>query len=287
MQKILITGSEGQLGCEIQQLVNDYKGKFEFLFTDIADMDITNPASISKTFKSFKPDVVVNAAAYTSVDRAESELETVRKINVNAVGYLSEACSKSNTLLIHISSDYVFDGKANIPYPEHVSTNPIGAYAKSKRDGEVEILLSNKRALIIRTSWLYSIYGHNFMKSILKNAKEKQELKVVFDQVGTPTYAADLASVILQMAQKASEIKDVEVFHYSNEGVCSWFDFAHEIIKLSGLKNKLSPIETKELNLMAPRPSYSVLNKSKIKSFLKTDIPHWTESLEKCIGKLK
>lgn len=287
MQKILITGSEGQLGSELKELAVAYKNKFEFLFTDIAEMDITDPASISKAFKAFKPEIVVNTAAYTAVDKAENEIDVLRKINVNGVGYLSEACSKNNTLLIHISSDYVFDGKGNIPYPEHVSTNPVGAYAKSKRDGEVEILLSNKQALIIRTSWLYSSYGNNFVKTILKNAREKPEVRVVFDQVGTPTYATDLAVIIMKMAEKANEIKDVEVFHYSNEGLCSWFDFAHEIIRQAGLKTRIIPIETRELNLLAPRPAYSVLNKSKIKSFLKTDIPHWVESLEKCISKLK
>lgn len=285
MKKILVCGSNGQLGSELQLLSKEYKA--EFLFTDIAEMDICNPTSIAKVFKSFKPDIVINAAAYTAVDKAEEEFEKVKKVNVSAVGFLSEACNKSNALLIHISSDYVFDGKNNVPYPEHVSTNPIGVYAKSKRDGEVEILLSNKRALIIRTSWLYSSFGNNFVKTILSKSKEMKELKVVYDQIGTPTYAEDLAKVILQFVDKADHIKEVEVFHYSNEGLCSWFDFAHEIIRQSGTKAKVLPIETKELKLAAPRPAYSVLSKSKVKEFLKIEIPHWSESLSNCLNKLK
>lgn len=282
--KILVTGSAGQLGSEIQALAAQEKN-VEFYFADLPQFDICNKDHLKKVFKDFKPDVVINAAAYTAVDLAEKENEKAFAVNTHAVAELAAACKASKAFLIHLSTDFVFDGKRSQPYHEEVAANPVGTYASSKNKGEIEILLNTQHAAIIRTSWLYGQYGSNFMKTILEKGRKGEKLNVVYDQVGTPTWSADLAVVVLSMAQQASRIKGVELFHYSNEGVASWYDFAYEILHLTGVKTELNPVESKDFQRPAPRPAYSVLNKKKIKQFLGITIPHWKESLEKCLKK--
>jgi len=282
MAKIWVTGSNGQLGSELRELSKSCKD-FEFVFTDIPDLDLTKHDVVKKVFKEIKPDVVINAAAYTAVDLAESESEKAYAMNTYAVANLASLCSAGKAFLIHVSTDFVFDGKRSSPYHEEVAANPVGAYAASKNKGEIEILLNTRHAAIIRTSWLYGNYGNNFMKTILEKGRKGEKLSVVYDQVGTPTWSADLARVVLEMARHAKKINGVELFHYSNEGVASWYDFAYEILNLSNVKTALVPVDSKDFQRPAPRPSYSVLNKGKIKKFLGIEIPYWKESLKKCL----
>lgn len=285
MANIIVTGASGQLGSALKKIEKNFKND-SFIFTDVDELDITKLPAVEKFFKSHKPDVVINCAAYTAVDKAEDESQLAKSINSIGPRNLAECCAKSKIFLVHISSDYVFDGKRNTPYHEQVSTNPIGAYGKSKFEGELEILLAHPQAAIIRTSWLYSTYGKNFVKTILEHARTKAELKVVFDQVGSPTYADDLAVVVMKMVAQRSKITEVEVFHYANEGVCSWFDFAVEITKQAKLHTSIFPVESSEYKQTAPRPAYSVFNKTKIKNFLGITIPYWRDSLEICMKEL-
>jgi len=284
--KILVTGSNGQLGSEIRMLQPAYPS-FKFLFTDVAELDITDEIAIDVLFSNFKPAVVINCAAYTAVDKAEEDEKIAFLINSEAVGNLARAASKHDALLVHISTDYVFDGQGFKPYHEEDPTNPVSRYAKSKHAGENQIHSYSNKALIIRTSWLYSEFGHNFIKTIMKYGKERGQLNVVFDQVGTPTYAHDLAKVILDILEKNPTLGGVEIFHYSNEGVTSWYDFAKAIIEFSGINCRINPIETKDYPLPAPRPFYSVFNKSKIKQRFQLEIPFWRDSLKVCIGRMK
>jgi dTDP-4-dehydrorhamnose reductase len=230
--------------------------------------------------------VIINCAAYTAVDKAEQEDNLAFLINASAVGILARVASKYNALLIHISTDYVFDGKGYKPYMEEDPTNPVSLYAKSKHAGERQVQSYSNRALIIRTSWLYSEFGNNFVKTMMKYGKERGQLNVVFDQTGTPTYARDLAKAILDIITKKPAINGVEVFHYSNEGVTSWYDFALAIIEFSGITCKIIPIETKDYPLPAVRPFYSVFNKAKIKQRFNIEIPYWKDSLKVCIGRM-
>ena len=280
MKSILVTGSNGQLGNEIKILGNDYRN-IEFFFHDVDTLDLTDYPLLEDFFYKHKPDYVINCAAYTAVDKAEKEKEQAFMINAEVPGKLAELSKKYMTKLIHISTDYVFDGKNYRPYKEDDVPDPISVYGKSKFEGENRILDHNN-AVIIRTSWLYSAFGNNFVKTILKLGKEKKELGIVFDQIGSPTYAGDLASAILQII--SSSIADEKnylpgIYHYANEGVCSWYDLAVEIIRVAGLDCKINPVETWEYPLPAKRPLYSVLNKNKIKSTFKLDIPHWKDSL--------
>ncbi len=283
--KILVTGSNGQLGNEFRLLARDYPA-FEFIFTDVAELDISSETDIETLVKAEQPVVIINCAAYTAVDKAEQEANLAFLINATAVGNLARVASKYNALLIHISTDYVFDGKGHKPYQEDDPTNPVSLYAKSKHAGEQQVQSYANKALIIRTSWLYSEFGSNFVKTILKYGKERGQLNVVFDQTGTPTYARDLAKAILDIIQKQPVFNGVEVFHYSNEGVASWYDFALAIIELSGISCKINPIETKDYPLPAIRPFYSVFNKSKIKQRFQIEIPYWRNSLKECIERL-
>ncbi|PLW94858.1 MAG: dTDP-4-dehydrorhamnose reductase [Marinilabiliales bacterium] len=282
MSKIWVVGGNGQLGKELK-LLSEKDKKNEYLFSDLPDFDIQDDKQIAKISKEFVPEIVINAAAYTNVDLAEEEPDKAFAINASAVGKLAEICSKQKAFLIHISTDFVFDGKRSRPYNENISACPGGTYASSKYKGEVEVLLNTKHAAIIRTSWLYSNHGHNFMKTIIQKGSKGNELKVVFDQCGTPTWAADLAEVCLRMAENKSKIKCVELFHYSNEGVASWYDFAWEILTIAGEKPNIVPVGTEEFPRPAPRPAYSVMDKKKIREFLGISIPHWKESLAKCI----
>ncbi len=282
--KILVTGAKGQLGNELREISISLKSK-ELIFTDIEELDITDYKKVENFITSDNVDVIINCAAYTAVDKAESESELAYKINSDAVYNLSKAINKNNGVLIHISTDFVFDGMKSTPYIEEDATNPLSIYGKSKLAGEKVALDEAKNLYIIRTSWLYSTYGNNFVKTIIRLAQERKKLNVVFDQASTPTYARDLAEVILKLLDNLKN-GEKTILHFSNEGVTSWYDFAIEICELSGVKCEINPIETKDYPTPAKRPPYSVLNKRKIKSLLNITIPHWKDSLKKCIIKL-
>lgn len=285
MINILVTGSNGQLGSEIKFLSDKYPD-YKFLFTDIDELDITEYQDVNNFFLKNSINYIINCAAYTAVDKAEQDTDNARYINVNAVKYLSQIARKYNAFLIHISTDYVFDGKNYKPYTENDPICPTSAYGKTKAEGEAEIKIHTDKAIIIRTSWLYSSYGHNFVKTIIKYGKERGKLNVVFDQVGTPTYAADLAKTILDIIPKLHSKNCIDIYHFSNEGVCSWYDFAKEIVEISNIKCEINPIETKDYPLPAPRPHFSVLDKSKIKSEFQITIPYWRDSLKICLNKI-
>ena len=287
--KILVTGANGQLGSEIKALQNAY-GSFEFIFTDVEDLDITDAAALATFLGESQPSYIINCAAYTAVDKAEADLELARKINRVAPKLLAEACKARGLKLIHVSTDYVFNGTAHMPYTEDAATSPNSAYGLTKLEGEQEIEAVCEEAVIIRTSWLYSAYGNNFVKTMLRLGKERNELGVIFDQIGTPTYARDLADAILTIVAKieAGESKDAwGIYHYSNEGVCSWYDFAYEIFRQEGIKCRVKPIGTVDYPTPAKRPHYSVMHKGKIRSTFGISIPHWTASLSDCLEKLR
>ena len=284
--KVLITGSKGQLGSEIRELAGEYP-LCEFIFTDLEELDITNAGAVEDFMNLHQPQAIVNCAAYTAVDKAETEQETAFQVNSRAPANLAKACNKFNAILLHISTDYVFDGKSWFPYSESSPTNPVSVYARSKWEGENQISSIANRAVIIRTSWLYSAFGNNFVKTILRYGKERGKLNVVYDQAGTPTYARDLAKAILDILPRLDASTGVEVFNYSNEGVCSWYDFAVAIINNSGIDCKIHPIETKDYPLPAVRPFYSVLSKDKIKNRFNLSIPYWHDSLKHCLSRMK
>jgi len=283
MSKILITGSNGQLGSEIKELSPLYR--HEYFFADKTELDICDNQKISEFLDKNSIDIIINCAAYTAVDKAESEAELAYKINSEAVKNLAQESKKRGLSLIHISTDYVFDGTNCKPYTESDPTNPQGVYGKSKNGGEKAMIESKCKGTIIRTSWLYSSYGANFVKTMLRLGKEREALNVVFDQVGTPCYARDLAKVILENIEILAS-KEGEIYHYSNEGVISWYDFAKEIIKMAKLTCKINPIESSEYPTPAKRPHFGVLNKAKIKSDLKIEIPYWKDSLSECLVKM-
>jgi dTDP-4-dehydrorhamnose reductase len=286
-EKILVTGANGQLGSELKKLSKDEQ--FEFVFTDVNELDITDIQACTVFFDKVKPHFVINCAAWTAVDKAESDKQLAWKINVDAVKNLVISSSIHDSYLIQISTDYVFDGKSSAPYVECDSINPQSEYGKSKAAAELEAL-SYSKSLVIRTSWLYSTFGNNFVKTMIRLGKERESLDVVFDQVGTPTYAEDLAMAILEIIGKISSDKKnfvAGIFHYSNEGVCSWYDFACAIMKLNKLKCKVYPIETQDYPTPAKRPEFGVLNKTKIKSIYGIEINHWYASLERMISPVR
>lgn len=283
MANILITGSKGQLGSELRELLIADKSN-NYHFTDLPQLDISNAKELATFLDSNQTNLIVNCAAYTAVDKAEDEAELAMQVNGLAPGLIAGLAAERGITLIHISTDYVFDGKSSVPYKESFLTNPTGVYGKSKLLGESGIIKSGCRHIIIRTSWLYSAFGNNFAKTIIRLASERNSLNVVFDQVGTPTYATDLAKVITEIIKREycgeAEKRVAEgVFHYSNEGVCSWYDFAVEIIKLSGSQCKTDPVTSDKFPAKAKRPDFSVLDKGKIKSVMGITIPHWRESL--------
>jgi dTDP-4-dehydrorhamnose reductase len=283
---ILVTGSNGQLGNELRTISGNYPA-FRFFFTDVAELDITRPDTVIDFFEENRIQVVINCAAYTAVDKAENDESAAIRINAAAVGHIAKACDQVGTTLIHVSTDYVYDGCACRPYSEDHYTAPASAYGRSKLAGE-EAALSTPKSVVIRTSWLYSSFGNNFVKTMIRLGKERETLNVVFDQVGTPTYAADLAQAIMIIAGRAGQnTLKRGIFHYSNEGVCSWYDFAHEIMQQAGLKCAVKPIETKDYPAPAPRPHYSVLNKARIKATYGIEIAHWKDSLLKCLAELQ
>jgi dTDP-4-dehydrorhamnose reductase len=283
--KILVTGSKGQLGNEIRVLAEDYPD-FDFLYTDIDELDITDQLKVDVFFATNQPQVIINCAAYTAVDKAESDEATAYLINATAVENLSRSASKIGALMIHISTDYVFDGKSYLPYCESDKTNPQSAYGRTKLAGEEAVRQYANKGIIIRTSWLYSAFGNNFVKTMIKYGIEREELKVVFDQIGTPTYAGDLAKAILDIIPSAIKHSGTDLFHYSNEGVASWYDFAKTIIAFSGINCNIRPILTRDYPSPTPRPCFSVLNKSKIKEKYNIDIPYWRDSVNDCIQRL-
>ncbi len=284
MTTILVTGADGQLGSELKVIASDFK-HFHFYFTDVTDLDITDLEALDSYFSQNKTKYIINCAAYTQVDKAESDPDQARKINVEAVANLASMTNKYQCRLIHISTDYVFDSSLqNTPFKENDPVMARSVYGSTKLLGEEQAKKADKH-IIIRTSWLYSSFRHNFVKTIIRLAREREELSVVFDQVGTPCYAADLAKAILTMIEISENTETFKsgIYHYSNEGVCSWYDFAVEIVKNVGLNCKIKPIETKDYPLPAKRPAYSVMNKAKIKETFGIHIPYWTISLEKCV----
>ncbi len=285
--KVLVIGSNGQLGSEIKELSFEYD-KIEFIFKDLPDLNICNAELINTFITEKKINVVINCAAYTAVDKAEENFEIAEKVNSLGVQNLVYALEIVNGKLIHISTDYVFDGSNSEPYKESDLVSPIGIYGITKRDGELFVINSPIDSIIIRTSWLYSSFGNNFVKTMLRLGNEKNSLSVISDQIGTPTYARDLAKTCLDILSIADPIsKNGKVYHYSNEGVASWYDFAISIMELGGLNCKVKPIQTKDYPTLAKRPQYSLLNKIKIKEDFKIDIPHWRDSLKKCLNKLE
>lgn len=283
--KILVTGGKGQLGQALREVSAAYNN-YQFLFTDKEELDITDESAVKPFFKNNKPDCVINCAGYTAVDLAEEEMADAKLLNARGAAVLSEAAAGINALMVQISTDYVFDGTSHRPYTEHDPASPKSVYGKTKLDGEVEVILNSTRSVIIRTSWLYAPYGHNFVKTILQKAQTGKELRVVCDQIGNPTYAPDLAKAICDMLPAIPSKTRGEIYHYSNEGVCSWFDFAKAITEIKGLDCKITPVMSKEYKTAAARPHYSVLDKSRIRKEYGLDIPYWRDSLRLCLERL-
>jgi dTDP-4-dehydrorhamnose reductase len=284
MSVVLITGAKGQLGSELKVVSKKYFG-YEFIFTDVDTLDLTDQDALVEFIRKKRPAWIINCAAYNFVDKAEKDYETALLINGTAVKNISTAIRDSVSRFIHISSDYVFDGTSVVPYSEHSIPNPQTAYGRSKLEGEKNALI-HPGTMVIRTSWLYSSFGNNFVKTILRLGAEKESLQVVKDQVGTPTYAADLAEVIMHII--AGVIRNQfafnsGIYNYSNDGSCSWYEFATAIVEEAKLNCRIDPILTKDWPAEAQRPAYSVLNKSKIIENYKLTIPQWRDSLKKCI----
>lgn len=284
MKHILVTGGKGQLASCIQNISLDLKG-YTFVFVDYDELDIIDDEAVNQFFKATKFTYVINCAAYTAVDKAESENELAKSVNELGAKYLAEACAKTSGIFIQISTDFVFDGKHSKPYMEEDLAQPVSVYGLTKLNGEKEVAKALKEHFIIRTSWLYSEYGNNFLKTMLRLASEKDTLSVVCDQVGSPTYARDLANVILKIISDKSATYGT--YHYSNEGVASWYDFAKAIFDINGNELKVFPIKTEAYPTPAKRPAYSVLDKTKIKANLNIEIPNWRDSLERCIKNLR
>ena len=285
---ILVTGAKGQLGTELQHLSSLYPG-FAFTFISRQELDLGDSTAIKNWFKDKRFDFIINCAAYTAVDKAQVEPDLARAINNSAVETLACIAKKQNSAMLHISTDYVFNGKHYMPYVETDLADPQGIYGQTKREGELAMLAINPaKSIIIRTSWVYSRFGNNFVKTMLRLGNERQELGVIYDQVGTPTSASDLALTLLAIIQhhKLGYLTTTEIYHFSNEGVCSWYDFAKVIFEFSAMTCHVKPIETKDYPTPATRPPYSLLNKAKIKTTFDLTIPHWKDSLLDCLQSL-
>jgi dTDP-4-dehydrorhamnose reductase len=279
---VLVTGANGQLGQSLQYVAPNYT-ELQFVFSSSLELDITNLENCQQVFSSYKPDFCINAAAYTAVDKAESEPEKAHLINVMGAKNLAQVCKEYNTILLHISTDFVFDGNKQIPYNEEDIPNPTGVYGQTKLDGEKAIQAVFDDYYIIRTSWVYSQFGNNFMKTMLRLASERDSLSVVNDQIGTPTNAVDLAEALIQIIStnnQQSTTDNFGIYNYSNEGQCSWYDFAKKIFEINHKNIDLQPIPTSEFPTPAKRPNYSVLDKSKIKSTFGLQIKSWKDSLK-------
>ncbi|MCK9372266.1 MAG: dTDP-4-dehydrorhamnose reductase [Sulfuricurvum sp.] len=285
MTKLLVTGANGQVGSEIREISGIYP-EYEITYMDRSIVDMADTKAIERYFEDKTFDALINCAAYTAVDKAESQPDLADAINSRAVETLAKIAKAKKMSLIHISTDYVFNGQNYRPYMESDSTDPQGVYGRSKRDGEEAIVsVAPANTIIIRTSWVYSSFGNNFLKTMLRLGNEKERIGVIFDQVGTPTYARDLAKMILDILPNIQN-GHPEIYHYSNEGVASWYDFAQAIFELSGIQCQVNPITTDQYPTPATRPYYSLLNKNKIKQKYNIDIPYWKDSLEKCIALL-
>ena len=285
---ILVTGSNGQLGSEIKDVAASYKS-FRFFFMDFPALDICNSSELDIFIAKNKIDTVINCAAYTAVDAAEENAVIAEQVNGAGVLNLVHALAKVKGKLIHISTDYVFNGNGFLPYQESDKTNPMGVYGKTKRNGELAVINGDIDGIVIRTSWLYSAYGTNFVKTMRRLGKERNKLGVIYDQLGTPTNASDLAKTCLDILAYNKETNinaKGNVYHYSNEGVASWYDFAKAIMELGKIDCEVKPIETKDYSTPAKRPHFSVLNKAKIKNDFEIEIPYWRASLAQCISKL-
>ncbi len=286
---ILVTGGNGQLGSELKELELKFP-KYNFYFSDIDTLDITNEAEVLSFMEKIQPDFVVNCAAYTAVDKAETEAEMAWQVNAVAPGILGRASKTVGARIIHVSTDYVFSGNRNQPYSEDEKTDPTSVYGTTKLQGELNCVKENRDAVIVRTSWLYSEFGNNFVNTMLRFGKERDFVKVVFDQVGTPTYAGDLAIAILTIIEKCDSKPESfvpGVYHYSNEGAISWYDFAKAIFELKEIDCDVFPIFSKEFPTPVKRPAYSVLNKSKIKDIFEISIPYWKDSLRVCLNNIE
>ena len=283
MKKILVTGASGQLGSEIRFLSSQYPN-YDFQYTDYTELDITNANAVHELFVKNKYYAAINCAAYTAVDKAESEREKAYLINETGAANLAKAAYETGAKFVHISTDFIFDVTHSTPILEDDKPNPLSVYGASKLAAEKTVLSVNPDTLLFRTSWVYSSYGANFVKTILKLCRERESLNVIFDQIGTPTYARDLAHIILSTLDTSVDQKISGIFHFSNEGVASWYDFAVAIRDIAGLKTKILPIETSQYPTPAIRPQYSVLNKKKVKQTFQIEIPYWRESLEKCMS---
>lgn len=281
-KKILVVGGNGQLGNCLRKIAPDFELDYEFNFTDSETLDITDEDLVFEFFKEYKPDYCINASAYTAVDLAESESEKAFAVNAEGVGYLAEASQKSKTIFIHISTDYVFDGESNISYSEDDFTSPNGVYGESKLRGEQLALENNKEAIVIRTSWLYSEFNKNFVKTMLNLFSQKDELNIVSDQFGQPTNAKDLAEAIMQIVM--SPTKKFGIYHFSNETETTWYDFAVKIAEFSGSKIKLNPITTEQFPTAAKRPKRSTMSLEKIEKDYKIELKNWENSLEECVN---
>jgi dTDP-4-dehydrorhamnose reductase len=284
MSSILVTGAHGQLGSELHSLSAQFSSA-QFTFTHHQHLDITDSDSVIKYVKAGNFSALINCAAYTAVDKAESDKENAMAVNGIAPGVLAKACKQLNVKFVHISTDFVFDGTIARPLIETDPVNPLGIYGATKLEGEKQVVAHNDEALIIRTSWVYSSFGNNFVKTILRLCKERDSLNIIYDQVGTPTYAKDLAQVILEIVTGGQWHPGL--YHYSNEGVASWYDFAIAIRDAAGLKTQINPIETSQYPTPAVRPKYSVLNKKKLKETFNVRIPYWKDSLSNCMKQIK
>lgn len=286
-QNILITGANGQLGNCLRDLAGAYQDRYCFFFTDVEELDITDESAIESFVVDNRIDIIVNAAAYTAVDKAEEDVETAFRINRDAVALLAAAAKRHNCHLVHISTDYVFSGEACHPYPVDAPIAPKSVYGRTKAESERAIRESGCDATIIRTSWLYSEYGHNFVKTMLKLGDEREEVTVVCDQVGGPTYAGDLAAAIMRVLQTNLGRTGVTTYHFANEGTASWFDFATAIMEMGGKNCRVKAIFTSEYPAKASRPAYSIFDLSLIKKEIQISIPYWRESLKLTINKLQ
>lgn len=281
VKNILVTGANGQLGNECKVLASQHHG-VRFVFTDVEELSITDEAAIAKIFSENKFDYCINTAAYTAVDNAEKDEALSRAINATAVGYLATACNKYNCRLIHVSTDYVFDGENSVGYDEDDVTAPINVYGATKLEGEILALESDSKSIVIRTSWVYSYYGKNFVKTMMKLMQEREEISVVNDQIGKPTYAADLAAAIFKIIFE-NENPQSGIYHFSNEGIISWYDFAVAIKEIGGYTCKVNTIPSSAYPVPAKRPHFSILNTTKIKNTFSVQIPDWRDSLQKCM----
>lgn len=286
MPKILITGANGQLGSEFRSLAPSYPG-WHFTFTDIGELDVTNLNSLSTFVAGGRFDVLVNCAGYTAVDKAEAEPEKALLLNATAAGNIAFACMSANCFPVHISTDYIFSGNQMTPYREEDPPGPVSTYGITKMLGEENFRDIATRGLILRTSWLYSAFGSNFVRTILNAGRAQKELRVVDDQVGSPTWARDLARHLLEILPPAMRMPQVEIFHYSNEGQCSWYELAAEALTLAKCDCRIMPVRTEDYPAAATRPAYSVLDSTKIKQTFGLSLPHWKDSLKECMLALK